>query len=493
MISGRVTAPVSVRSALGQVGLFAGAGVAGLLVASPVGLRIAMAVGAACMLAVLALQAPRHVVMSLVVWFVALGLVRRLISGVSVKEVWGDPLLLVGTATWAVLAVIAVRRGALAKRSRLTTAVIFLAALLAASALNPLQGRFAVGVSGVLLVVLPMAAFLLGRTLVDDRMLRRLFVLVAWLGVGAAVYGLYQTFVAFPPWDERWVVEHGYTALNVGGVIRAFASFSAASEYTTFLGIAIAVWVAHVRGLARSSVAIAALGLLATALWYASARGIIVLTVVAVGSMLAARSGLSLGRSLLLGVAVLLALPVVIGRLAPTQFSDDDADRLAQHQVDGLTDPFGVGSTLPAHIDLVVNGVTGALRDPLGVGVGAVTIAGDKFGDTQRQTEADPGNVAVAAGFPGLVAYLAVVLIAVPRLYRQAAKWRDPLSLAALGIVLVTALQWLNGGHYATMFWPWLVLGWLDSKSESDGLTAEPRASDRLGTTGLRSHKTIAS
>jgi len=442
----------------------------GLMVGTPAGIRIALALPVAVLVVVFGLRAPRAVLVCLVVWFVALGTTRRLVSGVSAKETYGDPLLLVGTVAWTILAVVAIRRGALQSRDRLTTAVLILAGLLGVSALNPLQGGLAVGLSGALAVVVPMAAFLVGRSLVDGKLLRRLLGLVAWLGLVVAAYGLYQTFVGFPPWDERWVAEQGYTALNVNGVTRAFASFSAAADYASFLGMAVVVWVAQARGLARSSGCLAALALLGSALWYESARGTIVLTVVAVSFVVAARAGLTLGRSLLFGAAVLLALPVVIGRLAPAQFSDEAGDQLAKHQIEGLTDPFGEKSTLPLHIDLVSGGITAALDDPLGVGVGAVSIGGAKYGGANvGSAEADPANVAIAAGFPGLIAYLAVVVLGVPRLYRQAARRRDPLSLAALGMVIVTSLHWLNGGLYATGFWPWLILGWSVARTASEG------------------------
>lgn len=447
----------------------------GLLVASPGGVRLVTAMAASLFLVVFAVRSPRSLLAALVVWSVALGLTRRIVSGVSPTEAYGDPILLVGAATWAVLAVIALRRGALEGRGPLARAVVALAALLGASALNPLQGGLAVGLSGALLVVVPMAAFFVGRSLIDDGMLQRLLTLVGWLGLVVAAYGLSQTFVGFPRWDERWIDEQGYGALNVGGVIRAFASFSAASEYASFLGMAIVVWVAKIRGLSRTSVGLLALALLGTALWFESARGLIVLTVIAIGSVLTARAGFTLGRSLIVGGAALLALPLIISRFVPAQFTDDTGGRLAEHQVAGLSDPFGEGSTLPLHIESVAGGIRNAISDPLGVGVGAVTISGEKYGGTVKQTEADPGNVAVAAGVPGLLAYLAVVLLAVPRLYRQASRRRDPLSLAALGIVVVTSLQWLNGGHYATAFWPWLILGWSDARErKANGASPEP-------------------
>lgn len=437
--------------------------VAGALVASPTGLRAALAAAVLAPAAVVVIRAPRVALHGLVVWFVTFGLLRRLSSGVSPKQAWGDPLILVGAVVWVILLLIAIRSGGFRGRSRLTNSILALWGLLALSALNPAQGGLTVGLSGALLVVVPMSAFVVGRTLVDDRTFNRLLRLAAWLGLATAVYGLAQTFIGFPPWDAAWIDDGGYAALNVGSVTRAFSSFSAASEYAGFLGLAVVSWVATARGARRWPLTAAALLLLATSLWFESSRGIIVLTVIAVGAMVSARLGVPLWRAVLIGVFCLAALPIVFSWLTPAQFSGDAAGQLAQHQVEGLTDPLGEGSTLPLHMAMVRDGITSAFENPLGTGVGSFTIAGEKYGGVAGGSEGDPGRVPFAAGLPGLVAYFAVVVLAVRRSYRLAVERRDPLALAALGIVLITALQWLNGGHYALMFWPWLVLGWVDT------------------------------
>lgn len=470
-------------SLLAATGVAGVALVAGVLVSSPSGLRAALALAFLAPSLVVALRAPRTALYGLVVWFVTFGLVRRLTSGASPKEAWGDPLILVGATAWVVLLIVAVRLGGLRGRGRLTNSVLALWGLLALSALNPAQGGLTVGLGGALLVVVPMSAFVVGRALVDGRTFGRLLRLVAWLGIAAAIYGLIQTFVGFPSWDAAWIDDGGYTALNVGSVIRAFSSFSAASEYVGFLGLAVVAWVATAQRVRRWPVTAAALMLLATALWFASSRGIVVLTIVAVGAMFAARAGVPLWRAMVLGLVCLAALPTVFGWLAPARFSDDASGQLAQHQVEGLADPFGEDSTLPVHIALVRDGVTSAFESPLGTGVGAFTIAGGKFGGAVGGSEGDPGRAPFAAGLPGLIAYGAVAVFAVRRAYGLAMSHRDPLALAALGIVMVTVLQWLNGGHYAVMFWPWLALGWVDGMKRPsrtapsavvDGVKAQP-------------------
>ncbi len=70
--------------------------------------------------------------------------------------------------------------------------------------------------------------------------------------------------------------------------------------------------------------------------------------------------------------------------------------------------------------------------------------------------------MAVALGLPGLLAYGVILVSGLRLALSTAQRRRDVLSLAALGIVAVTVLQWLNGGLYSVAFLPWLVLGWMD-------------------------------
>lgn len=478
-------APRAARSPLLAGSLAVGAAVAtGVAVSDPTVVRPGLAAVAAFALVVAALRLPVGAVLAmLVTWLAVLGLVRRLTSGISPKQAWGDPLLLVGAAVWVVLALLALQRGGVSRPTPVTKSVVALGGFLAASTLNPAQGGLTVGLSGALLVVVPMLAFLVGRALVDDRVLQRLLWLVAALGVPAAVYGLIQTLAGFPEWDQAWINNEGYTALNVGGAIRAFSSFSAGSEYATFLGIAMVAWIALGRGVLRWPLLAAALPVLAAALWYESSRTFVVLTVAAVGAMLAARAGLSFPRALVAGVAVLAVLPATVSWLAPDRFANNTGDRLAQHQLEGLTDPFSGTSTLPGHIELVRRGVKHAVHNPAGTGIGSITISARKYGGASGPAEADPGRIPFAAGLPGLAAYFAVVVLTIPRAYRLAARRRDRVSLAALGVLVVTFLHWHNGGHYAVVFWPWLAIGWLDGAGASLARRTSPALN--RGTVGV--------
>lgn len=453
----------------------AGSLLGGFLLPSPVFVRLVLGGVAIGLLIALAIRSPRLVLYLLLIWLPVLGLVRRLVSSLGSASPLGDPLLLVAPAVWIMLTMVAIQRGAFRDRTPLATAVLAFTAVLAVSALNPLQGGLRVGLGGLLLIVVPMLAFWVGRSLLDDRAATVVVWLLGLMAVPAAVYGLVQTFVRMPSWDSRWVATQGYEALNVGSTIRAFASFSAASEYAIFLGVGILAWAALARRLWRIPLAVVAVGLLAVAVWYESSRGIIVMIAVALAFRLVAGRRIPLRWGMLVAIALVAAVPWVVGHLSPARFGSSAGSQLAAHQVQGLGDPFGSQSTLPGHITMMVNGVKQAVSNPVGTGVGAISVAAGKYGGTIAGTEVDLGNAPAAAGVAGLIGYLAVVVIGIPRAYRLAASRRSVPALAALGIILVTVLQWLNGGNYAVIALPWLFLGYVDAQSRAGRARAELR------------------
>jgi hypothetical protein len=410
------------------------------------------------------LRSPRSLLYGLVVWLAALGLVRRLAAEFSPAP-QSDPLLLVEAAAIGILLIVAAARGAFSNLTALAKAVLALSLLVVLGAVNPLGGSLSAGLGSLYLILIPMLAFWVGRSICDDRTLAMTLGLVALLAVAAGLYGLAQTFNGFPSWDAAWISNGGYEALNVGGATRAFGPFTSASEYAIFLGIGFVAWLAFGFRLVRLPFAVGAVALLATAIFFESSRGIVFTLVFAVALMVAARRRLPIAISAALAVAALFAVPLVTRSLAssPSVTATGPTSALAAHQIQGLSSPLGSGSsTLGAHFSLFKDGLRSAINNPVGLGIGTVTIAGSKYGAQTVGTEVDPSNAAVALGIPGLAAYLAVVGIAFFNAYSLAARRRDALAIAALGVLVITLLQWLNGGQYAVAFLVWLVLGWVD-------------------------------
>lgn len=449
----------------------------GLLVSRADSLRLAILLGISFVFLGIGFTYPQHLMPVFLVWMTLLGLVRRLVGG-SVGGL-GDPLLLVGPVGLIVLVLARSRPMASPPMTRLTYCVLALQGLSLLSMFNPLQGGLLVGLAGLMFLPVPMLAFWAGRSLCDDQRLTQILRALAILALPAALYGLFQILYGFPSWDSEWISRAGYTALTVRGVTRPFSSFSSASDYTTFIAIAVVAWTAFVRR--PLALRIFGAGLLFTALLYGAQRTTMVTLLGATALVLAARRKLPLAGAFIVGLGMLVALPFVLTYLAPSLESVQAQSPLIEHQIQGLANPVE-NSTLGIHASMIRAGFESLKSHPLGLGIGAISIASQRFGGVVFGTEFDPSNASVALGVPGLVIFLALFVIAFRTAYGRAAERRDILSNAALAILAVTAFNWLNGGQYAVAWIPWLILGWLDRSaleteeliSSSDGLPVHP-------------------
>jgi hypothetical protein len=466
----RVRLP-NLRSLASSAALVAFVLLVGVAAEKPDDVRLAIAATAAVFLVGLAARSPAGSLLVLFVWLVVLAMSRRLISELAPITSM-DPLLLVSPLLLIVLTGAAAQRGAFRNRSALSNGVLVLSLLALFGAVNPLQGSLFGGVSGLLFILVPMLAFWIGRVFCDDRILALFLNLVAGFGLAVAIYGLVQTYAGFPGWDRQWIndVQFSYAALNVGGVIRPFATFSSASEYSMFLALAIIVWLTKGRRLSALPFTLVALAVIVPALVLASARGAVVALIATLGLLVGAYRRLPITMSAGAGLLLLVALVFGLRHYGPTTYGAGAPSSLLSHQVQGLSDPLNSQtSTLGTHLSELRKGLEQAFIQPVGEGVGAVTIAGGKFGGVSKGTELDPSNVGVGLGLPGLLAYLVVLVAGMLRLYRVAMRRRDGLGLAALGVVTLTLGQWLNGGQYAVAVIPWLVLGWVDRPQRPSG------------------------
>jgi hypothetical protein len=447
----------------------------GRAIQDPSRIRPAVAIVAVIFLVGVATRSPVAAFLGVFVWLIALGMTRRLVSEAATITNT-DPLLLVSPFLLVLLTGAAARVGAFRGRTTLANGVLVLCLLSLLGAVNPLQGSLTAGVAGLLFILVPMLAFWIGRALFDDRTLALVLTVTGAAGIGVGLYGLAQTYLGFPAWDKHWItdVHSSYSALTVNGVIRPFATFNSASEYGTFLALAIVVWLAVGRRAGMLPVTLAALAILVPALVLESARGAVVELIAGLGLLIGARSRLPFVMSLGIGLLLLVGLAFGLRHYGPAASGRDTTSSLVRHQVTGLSDPLSPEtSTFGSHVTELQSGVKRAFTQPFGEGIGAVTIAGGKFGGLNHGTESDPSNMGVALGLPGLIAYLVVLVAGLRRAYSLASGRHDGLALAALGVLAVTAGQWLNGGQYAVAVLPWLVLGWVDRSHGGARLPAD--------------------
>jgi hypothetical protein len=427
---------------------------------------------------VLATQWPRTAVVATLVVLPFLALVRRLLLEFTPWRST-DPLLLLAPA---VVAIVLVRLFVLERREvardRLSKLVLLLVLLSFLQAFNPRGGGVAAGVAALLFTAVPLSWFFVGRELATRRTMRVLFASVATIAVAIASYGLIQTWSGLPSWDQMWVQQTGYAALNVGGVIRAFGTFSSAAEYAGYLSIAFVV--AFAFAFAGRPYLLPIVPLLAVAVFYESSRGVIVGTAFATIAVFAARTGSLRKATLTLALCMCgVAVAYVHWHGALQRTALTSTNPLVSHQLSGLSDPFNQNaSTLPGHLGLLENGFKRGVLDPIGQGIASTTLAGSQLGSGSTSTEIDMSNVFVSYGTLGGLAYVVVVLTALWYALRQAVERHDGVLLAAFGVLVAVFGQWLNGGYYAVSPLVWFTIGFLAANAASSA--ARARGSEML-------------
>jgi len=467
--------------------LVVGGTVACLGVALASGTHIGLVVIVLPIVVLITWQAPRTMLGLLPVWMVMLGLVRRLTPGGGNVTFSGDPVLIIGPIVILLLFLTSVGRGAFENRTKLSTVVAVFCGLAAIEALNPGE-RLLSGLGGLLFILVPMLAFWIGRALLDEALALQIVRTVAVLSLLASVYGLYQQFWGLPSWDRSWISTKGYEALSLGNnVIRAFGTFSSAEEYAAFLSIGVVAWLVLLGARTRMFLPLhlAALATVGTALWFESERTAVFLVVLAAGVMLSASMRLRPYLVLAGGVGAVFLL-IFVGSHFDAAGGSGASTVLSNHQLRGIKNPLGQGSSLPGHIHGTIQGIKEAFKDPLGHGTGSVTIAANRFGHTRTVgTEFDPGNMGIAFGIPGLAVYAAFCWFAIQTAYRAAVVRRDVVSMFALGVLMATLFQWTNGDLYSVCWLIWLFVGFVDAalaRMPPDALqlvTAQPEPSWR--------------
>ncbi len=432
-------------------------------------LRLVLALLIALVLITLSLARPAAGVVATFVYLVFMAFLRRLLIPAA-DWISFDPLLLVAPTVALVLLVklFVLERRRLAP-DLLSKLMLVLVILTFVEVANPLGDGVKANLVGLLFTATPLFWFFVGREVLDDRLIDGMFGLIIVLAIVSAAYGLYQTQVGYPSWDQNWLSSTGFqfSSLNVGGKLRGIGPFSSFWEYGLFLGSALAAAVAFViRG---RLVAILAVPPLAVALFLASNRSGLIMSALAVVVMLAVRTRRPV-------VAALIAVCAIGGaygglKLFSSTLSGaaaSSASALVSHQLAGLSDPTNSqDSTLLIHLNEVKSGVFSSIHHPLGIGPGATNNASGVNQQSSLQdmqtTEVDISNAFVEFGPAGGALYILIVLLVLGKAILSYFRLRDAM-LPVIGLLVVGAGQWLTGGHYALSPLTWLFVGAVASR-----------------------------
>jgi hypothetical protein len=422
--------------------------------------RVGLAALITTVLVMVALRNPSLGSVLTLAFLVVLGLVRRLLIPLIGWSSF-DPLLVIGpTVSLALVGRLVLFQRRPLAADWVSKAVVALVAVSVVEIFNPLGGGPVAGAIGLLFVGAPLAWFFIGREVTG----RSALLAVAWgtvaLGVAVGLYGLAQSYIGFPTWDQAWIDLTGYKALNVRSAIRGFGTFASASEYMYFLAIALVIAVAAV--LHGRIWALLPIPILAVAILYASGRGVLIAALVAIVALAGLRA-----RRLPLMVAIWLVAGAgalggwyALGGAAETA-AIQSGDPFVIHQVGGLTDPLNPDqSTLTLHWQTVIAGASYAVHNPLGAGTATSNLASVKTGGTGFGTEVDVIDEFIDLGFLGGALFILVIAAVLAGVVRAYLRTHDVAAFCVVGVLIVGLGHWLTGGHYAVAPLIWFLAGW---------------------------------
>lgn len=373
-----------------------------------------------------------------------------------------DPLIMAAPAVViCYFAVLANKRG-WQLETRVGQLILCLLSLMFLQIFNPAQGGLTVGVAGGLFYIIPLLWYYVGRAKATPLVVRWTLWAVPVVAVGAAALGLSQTWFGFSPSEQQWI-DFSHYRQQVGSTMRPFSCFPSPAEYGQFLALGITLcWAACLR---RNLLAFVPIPFLMSALFLLGIRGFLVNSLFS-AALLWSIQGKTLKswlpRTLFAACIGVAGLVWSLHQVQTVNF-DPRVEQLAMHQVDGLLDPGGTStSTSGVHFDMVQSFIVSGFTRPLGLGLGATTMAAGKYGGVGASSEVDISNLYVSLGFVGGLLYTYIVGYVFFMGFRLWLQTRDSQVLALLGVVVVSFGQWLNGGHYAGSMLAMFCVGALD-------------------------------
>jgi len=445
--------------------LSGGMGTAALIALAVLGeARLAFAGAILTILLGLASLRIRWAILGAFVYLTVLGDLRRWILPF---DAWSgaDPLLVVGPVTAIVLWVVAFNSGRVDFDTPLSRWILLLMGVMTLQIFNPIQGGLMVGMAGAMFLLVPLLWYWVGKSFGTEELLRTFFRrLVVPLAVVAGCFGFYQVVFGYPDYQLAWYRVGGYSALGPSeAYLRPLSIFPNITEYAQYLGYGILVLLAGLlRGRSRLQSA-AGIALLFAALFLTGTRGPVLLLIVT-GAILWTILGRSvrtwvprLAAAILLGVCGL-----VYGLSSVGEIEGESRAHFSVQRQAGLIPGKNERDPVASHLNLIRIAGVRTLDEPLGHGIGYVTLAANRFGNGGFSSEKDFTDMFLALGIPGGIVYLITqaytVLLAVSYWQRT----RSTVGLIVTGILLFSVFSWLKPGHYVTTPLVWFCVGSLD-------------------------------
>lgn len=405
-------------------------------------------------------------ILGLFAFLTVLGDLRRLLIPL-VGWSGADPVLMVAPVFTVLLMGYLLTTGRLSTTSTLSRLMILFTGIMVLQIVNPIQGGLAVGIAGAILVIVPTFWFWIGQAFGSEQFLKTLFFsLVLPLSIVALCMGFVQLAYGYLPYQLEWYRIAGYSALGDSeDTLRPLSIFPSITEYLTFLTIAFVVLVTQLLHRAANSawkpVALLLAPTVLLAILLSGSRGPVVICLFILTLLWAIRGQTVASWVPRFALAALVGTMGLVWTLQ--QASTLDGPQRVQYNLNRQADLVQTGGTSSIHAYLGWVAVYhGTVKQPLGMGIGSITLAASKFGGQGFNSEKDITNMFIATGVVGGVVYVIVVFLVARSALRYWIYARTPLALILVGVIGATGFGWLHPGHYLITPLIWMIIGALD-------------------------------
>ena len=158
-------------------------------------------------------------------------------------------------------------------------------------------------------------------------------------------------------------------------------------------------------------------------------------------------------------VVAVVGLVLGLQEVQKAQF-DPETAKLVNHQTQGLLDP--AHSTAGGHFSMAGGGLLQMFTNPIGLGLGATTLAAGKFGGNATSSEMDFSDLFLSLGVVGGALYLALMYAILRMCFQHWQKTRHIATLAVIGLLATCLAHWLTGGAYMLCTLLWFAVGTID-------------------------------
>ncbi|WP_395145244.1 hypothetical protein [Armatimonas sp.] len=400
-------------------------------------------------------------VVGMFVYLVLLGAIRRELIP-STGYISNDPITLVSFFVGGLFFLRMVLMRKIPRHTPVVRLVSIIVIMMILEIFNPFQGGIAVGMGGAIFKLTPLFWYYIGIQKGSRSVAKVIFVVLVMFGIFETFIGLRQN-ASLTEIEKFWVlISRGSSQALATNIYRSFGTLLSFSEYVFILNMGAALcWVAFLR---RRYVYIIPFTIIGGALVLSSSRGGVIslfLMMVVIWAIQARSYRAWIPRLVIAVVIAVWGLTLGVEKAKVVDVDDRTAVFL-NHQIKGLSDPLGKGSTGGSHVSLVTGGILRGFLTPIGMGLGVGTIASSKFGVGQQSSEADFADMFMALGFIGGILYILICFRICVTMGMYWHDTRDHLALSVIALMAVCQGNWLAGSHYAQSMILWFLIGTMD-------------------------------